>query len=93
VRARVRELKRHARLFSSQEHVRALMAGDVWVCIGSSTGALAVGGVRLLPQGLWRRAAEGRGCPTSGLSHPRSPRVVTHPVVPPPNTRRPGAPV
>jgi hypothetical protein len=38
VRDRVRQLKRQARLFSSQEHVRSLMTGDCWVCIGSSTG-------------------------------------------------------
>lgn len=38
VRERVRQLKRQARVFSSQEHVRALMTGDCWVCIGSSTG-------------------------------------------------------
>lgn len=38
VRERVRELKKQARLFSSQEHVRSLMTGDCWVCIGSSTG-------------------------------------------------------
>jgi hypothetical protein len=39
VRERVQQLKRQARLFSSQEHVRSLMTGDCWVCIGSSTGA------------------------------------------------------
>eukprot|EP00878_Enallax_costatus_P029578 GHUV01032093.1.p1 GENE.GHUV01032093.1~~GHUV01032093.1.p1 ORF type:complete len:156 (-),score=4.28 GHUV01032093.1:905-1372(-) len=37
VRRRVQQLRSQARLFSSQDHVRALLAGDVWVVIGSST--------------------------------------------------------
>jgi hypothetical protein len=37
VKAHIQRLKSQARLFSSQEHVRALSAGDVWVTIGSST--------------------------------------------------------
>lgn len=37
VRQRVQQLRSQARLFSSQEHVRALLAGDVSVVVGSST--------------------------------------------------------
>uniref|UniRef100_A0A383VEJ6 Uncharacterized protein n=1 Tax=Tetradesmus obliquus TaxID=3088 RepID=A0A383VEJ6_TETOB len=37
VKSHITRLKSQARLFSSQEHVRALAAGDVWVTIGSST--------------------------------------------------------
>lgn len=37
VKAHVRKLRSQACLFSSNDHVRALIAGDAWVAVGSST--------------------------------------------------------
>jgi spermidine/putrescine-binding protein len=39
----VRALRRQARLFSCQDHVRALLAGDVWLAVGSSSDLVLLG--------------------------------------------------
>jgi spermidine/putrescine-binding protein len=41
-RAAVQKLKGQARLFSDQDHARALQAGDVWAVIGSSTDLVPI---------------------------------------------------
>lgn len=42
LRARVQELRRQTLLFSNNEHVRALQAGDVWAAVGWSADIVGV---------------------------------------------------